>query len=147
MKYSEARSGRVFVIRLEDGDIVHREIEKFAEEKSINAASMIILGGADMGSELIVGPEDGGSSPVVPMVHKLTNVHEVVGTGTLFPDDDGKPVLHMHIAGGRNDSTITGCIRNGLKVWKVMEVILTELNDSTGVRILDSESGFKLLKP
>jgi len=147
MKYSEARSGRVFVIRLEDGDIVHREIEKFAEEKSINAASMIIIGGADMGSELIVGPEDGGSSPVVPMVHKLTNVHEVVGTGTLFPDDDGKPVLHMHIAGGRNDSTITGCIRNGLKVWKVMEVILTELNDSTGVRILDSESGFKLLQP
>ena len=147
MRYSEARSGRVFVIRLEDGDIVHREIEKFAEEKSINAASMIILGGADMGSELIVGPEDGSSSPVVPMVHKLTNVHEVVGTGTLFPDDDGKPVLHMHIAGGRNDSTITGCIRNGLKVWKVMEVILTELNDSTGVRILDSESGFKLLQP
>ncbi|NIT59971.1 MAG: DUF296 domain-containing protein, partial [Aliifodinibius sp.] len=30
MKYSEAKQGRIFVIRLEDGDIVHDEIERFA---------------------------------------------------------------------------------------------------------------------
>jgi predicted DNA-binding protein with PD1-like motif len=29
MKYSEAKQGRVFVMRLEDGDIVHDEIERF----------------------------------------------------------------------------------------------------------------------
>ena len=32
MKYAEARAGRIFVIRLEDGDIVHEAIEKFARE-------------------------------------------------------------------------------------------------------------------
>ncbi len=36
MKYSEAKQGRVFVIRLEDGDIVHEELEMFA--KSIEVA-------------------------------------------------------------------------------------------------------------
>ena len=32
MKYSQARQGRTFVIRLEDGDIVHEKIEQFARE-------------------------------------------------------------------------------------------------------------------
>ena len=32
MKYSQARQGRVFIIRLEDGDIVHQEIEKFVSK-------------------------------------------------------------------------------------------------------------------
>ena len=31
MKYSEAKPGRIFVIRLEDGDIVHEAIESFAK--------------------------------------------------------------------------------------------------------------------
>ncbi|MBA3036272.1 MAG: DUF296 domain-containing protein, partial [Desulfobacterium sp.] len=30
MKYSEAKQGRIFVVRLEDGETVHEEIEKFA---------------------------------------------------------------------------------------------------------------------
>ncbi len=59
MKYSQAKIGRIYVIRLEDGDIIHEEIEKFAREKSIKAAALIIIGGADEGSKLIVGPEHG----------------------------------------------------------------------------------------
>ena len=37
MKYSEAQQGRVFAMRLEDGDIVHEVIEKFARDKNIQA--------------------------------------------------------------------------------------------------------------
>ena len=29
MKYSEAKQGRVFIIRLEDGDVLHESIEAF----------------------------------------------------------------------------------------------------------------------
>ena len=47
MKYSQAKQRRIFVIRLEDGDIVHEEIEKFARNQSIKAAALIIIGGAD----------------------------------------------------------------------------------------------------
>ena len=45
MKYSEAKPGRVFVLRLEDGDILHESIEAFAIEHEIMAASLIALGG------------------------------------------------------------------------------------------------------
>ena len=147
MKYSLAQQGRIFVIRLEDGDIVHEEIEKLAREQSIKAAALIIIGGAAENSTLIVGPDQGIETPINPMEHILDNVHEIAGTGTLFPDDEGNPSLHMHIACGRNASTVTGCIRKGVKVWHIMEAILFELIDTTGVRILDSQLGFKLLAP
>ena len=147
MKYSQAKPGRIFVIRLEDGDVVHEEIEQLARTESITSAALIAVGGADKESRLVVGPEDGRAAPINPMAHVLDNVHEIAGTGTLFPDDEGNPVLHMHMACGRETATTTGCVRSGVKVWQVMEVILFELVDSTGIRILDDATGFKLLNP
>jgi len=147
MKYSEAKQGRVFVLRLEDGDTVHEELERFAKEQGIRAAGLIIVGGADSGSMLIVGPEDGRSDAIAPMTTVLRDVHEVAGVGTIFPNTDGEPVVHCHIACGRKDDTTTGCIRAGVQAWQIMEVILYELVDSSGVRVLDDATGFELLQP
>ena len=147
MRYSPACQGRTFVIRLEDGDIIHEEIERFAREKGITSAALIILGGADEGSRLVVGPEQSRSRPVNPTEHILDGVHEITGTGTIFPNERGEPVLHMHIASGRKTSTVTGCVRRGVKVWHIMEAILFELIESTGVRKFDPETGFELLEP
>ena len=147
MRYSEAKRGRTFVIRLEDGDIVHEQIERFASEKSIKAAALIILGGADTGSKLIVGPENGRGGEINPMEHILDNVREASGTGTIFPDEKGLPVLHMHMSCGRNSSTVTGCVRAGVKVWHIMEIILFELTGTTAMRAYEAETGFKLLNP
>lgn len=147
MQYSEAKQGRIFVIRLEDRETVHEEIERFAREQSITAAAMIIIGGADEGSKLVVGPERGRAQPVNPMEHILDNVHEIAGTGTLFPDEEGNPVVHMHMACGRNAETVTGCIRNGVQVWHVMEVIIFELIDTTAKRVFEPDTGFALLHP
>jgi predicted DNA-binding protein with PD1-like motif len=147
MKYSEANQGRTFILRLEDGEILHETIEAFAREHSVKAAAVIALGGADEGSTLVVGPEEGRSKPVIPMEHILDDVHEIAGVGTIFPGKDGKPVLHMHIAGGRNDRAVTGCVRRGVKVWHILEVVLFELVDSSARRVLDNQLGFELLEP
>jgi predicted DNA-binding protein with PD1-like motif len=146
MKFTEARQGRIFVIRLEDGETVHEEIERLAVEQSIAAAALILLGGAAKGSKLVVGPQRGDARPI-EVVHILDNTHEVAGTGTLFPDEDGKPVLHMHMACGRNAETITGCIRSGVSVWQVMEIVLFELIGTDAKRIADPSLGFSLLDP
>ncbi len=146
MKFSECKPGRIFSISLENGDIVHQEIEQFARDQSIEAASLIIIGGADKGSTLIVGPERENELPVSPLEYVLENVHDIAGAGTLFPDQQGNPVLHMHMACGRNASTRTGCIRRGVKVWHTMEVILFELLESKGKRMFDAETGFTLLR-
>ena len=146
MKYSECKPGRIFVICLENGDIVHEEIEQFAREQSIKAASLIIIGAADKDSKLIVGPENRAAMPVSPMSAVLENVHEIVGAGTLFPDQKGNPMLHLHMACGRKSATRTGCIRSGVKVWHTMEAILFELLESESRRVFDSQTGFNLLK-
>jgi predicted DNA-binding protein with PD1-like motif len=147
MKYSQAEYGRVFVIRLEDGDILHEAIESFALEHDVQSAALIAVGGAADKSKLVVGPEDGQARPVNPMVYELSGVHEIAGTGTLFPNEKGEPALHMHIAAGRENSTTTGCVRKGVKVWTTMEIVLFELTASTALRVFDPKIGFELLNP
>ena len=57
MKYSEAKRGRVFILRLEGGEVIHKELELFAGKLGIKAASVSIVGGIDKDSILVVGPE------------------------------------------------------------------------------------------
>jgi predicted DNA-binding protein with PD1-like motif len=77
MKFSQAKQGRIFVLRLEDDDIIYEEIEKFAREQLIKTAALIIIGGADKGSKLVVEPENGRNIPIVPMEYTLDNVQRI----------------------------------------------------------------------
>ncbi len=135
------------MIRLEDGEVVHEALETFARLEGIEAGAVIILGGADAGSNLVVGPELKHQRPVIPMSHTLSDVHEITGTGTIFPDGEGNPVLHLHMACGRDGETKTGCIRQGITVWQVMEVVLFELLEAGAKRVPDADLGFLVLKP
>jgi predicted DNA-binding protein with PD1-like motif len=147
MKYSQAQRVRTFVIRLEDGEILHESIERFAEEMGITSAACIVVGGADKGSALVTGPAQGRSDPIIPVLGELEEAHEITGTGTIFPDKEGKAKLHMHIACGRYKDVSVGCVREGVKVWHVMEIILFELTNTNAQRLLDKKSGFELLFP
>jgi predicted DNA-binding protein with PD1-like motif len=147
MKYSEAKYGRVFIIRLEDGDILHECIEKFARENNVKAGFLIAVGGADKGSKLVVGPEEGRAESIKPLEYMLDGVHEITGSGTVFMDEQGEPKLHMHVAGGRKENAKVGCVRKGLKVWHILEIVLVEFIDTKAIRKFDKETGFELLEP
>jgi predicted DNA-binding protein with PD1-like motif len=147
MRYSEAWPGRTFIIRLEDGEVLHEVLEKFAADRGIERAYLIAVGGAGAGSTLVVGPEDPDERPVPPLTRVLDGVHEIAGVGTLFPGADGKPLLHIHLACGRGGETVTGCGRTGVRVWQVAEVIMVELTGTGARRKLDPETGFELLQP
>ncbi|MFP3903730.1 MAG: PPC domain-containing DNA-binding protein [Armatimonadota bacterium] len=146
MQYSEGQIGRVFAIRLEHGDPLPASLQDFAAEKGIRAGIAIMVGGADDGSRLVVGPEDGAKLPVDPMVMALSGVHEASAVGTIFPDEQGTPVLHMHAACGRGHNTVTGCIREGIVTWHVLEVVLIEITGVNAARLEDEETGFTLLE-
>ena len=75
MKYSTASLGRALIIRLEDGDVVHECIEEAARAEGIARAAVLLLGGADGGSRVVVGPEDGRAADIVPMERVLHDVH------------------------------------------------------------------------
>lgn len=147
MIYTTAKQGRVFIVRLEDGEILQDSIEKIALKENIQRAFVQVVGGADKDSILITGPEKGRSRVIKPMHSILNEMHEIFGNGTIFPDEKGNPKLHMHIACGREDDTICGEIRNGVKIWHVAEIIIIELLDNNSTRRLDKETGFDLLIP
>ena len=146
MKASEGRLGRVFVIRLEDGDVLPGCVEKFAEEKGISVGHAILVGGLGKG-QIVVGPRFSDKMPPEPMLLPIDGAHEVAGVGVLAPGEDGKPVLHMHAALGRSGQTMTGCLRPGVTTWLVGEVILYEILGTKVSRLKDKRSGFDLLQP
>jgi len=147
MRYSEAGLGRVFVLRLEDGDRLPETIEEFARKKGILRALCLALGGAGGASRLVVGPETEEGMPPRPVVLPLDGVHEIACVGTLFPDEEDRPILHMHAACGRGEKTVTGCVRTGVDIWKVGEVVILELAGTKARRKKDPETGFTLLDP
>ncbi len=145
MKATEGKIGRIFVIRLEDGDIVPACIERFASEKGISVGHAILIGGIGQG-DVVVGPRYSDERPPQPMLLPLDGAHEVVGIGVLAPDEKGTPVLHIHAALGRSGKTTTGCLRPGVTTWLVGEVILYEILGTSAVRVFNRESGFSLLE-
>lgn len=144
MKASEGRLGRVFLIRLEDGDMVPGCIERFAEEKGITFGHVVLVGGIG-GGEVVVGPRNSDKRLPQPIILPVDGAHEVLGLGVIAPGEDKKPVLHIHAALGRAGKTTSGCLRLGVTTWLVGEVILYELLGVEATRIMDQESGFVLL--
>jgi predicted DNA-binding protein with PD1-like motif len=66
--------------------------------------------------------------------------------GTIFADEDGKPKLHMHTSFGRNENTVTGCVRMGVDVWQIGEVVVLELACKKARRVRNRETGFEFLE-
>lgn len=144
LKYTEGRLGRVFVIRLEEGDIVPDCIEEFAGNKNISIAHVSLLG-TFMEGEVIVGPRKTSENPPRPMDLPIYEAHETIATGIIAPDMNGKPILHIHGALGRSGNTIMGCLRKGVKAWVCCEVVLQEILGVDARRLLDEKTGFTLL--
>ncbi len=144
MEYAQGKTGRVFVVRLGDGDRLPDSVERFAAEQGLTRAVCWLLGGAG-GGRLVVGPRDSAVLPPEVMLQPLDGAHEMAAVGTLFPDAAGKPRLHMHAAMGRGGETRTGCVRPGVDIWLVGELVILELLDLPMSRKKDAASGLELL--
>jgi len=146
MQFTEGKLERVFVLRLHDGDHLPDVIETFAKEQNVKSALCFFLGGAKDNSRIVVGPRNGLDIQPEPMITLLEGVHEVCGVGTIFTEEKGKPKLHMHASFGRKEETITGCVRMGVDVWRIGEVVLLELTGTSAHRAVNKETGFEFLE-
>src|SRR4030042_3135274 len=145
MKASEGRVGRMFVIRLEDGDIIPECIERFAETNKMSVGQVVMIGGIGEG-QVVVGPRRSNEMPPEPMLVPIDGVHELMGVGVIAPDKRGKPVLHVHGSLGRSGKSTTGCLRPGVTTWTVVEAIILEILGTSAVRDLDEKTHFELLQ-
>jgi uncharacterized protein len=144
VKVSEGQIGRVFVVRLETGDVIPGCVERLAEQKKISVAQVLMIGGVGEG-QVVVGPRNSDEMPPEPMLVPVDGAHEVIGIGLLTPNEQGKPLLHMHASLGRAGKSTTGCLRPGVTTWVVGEVIIIEILGINAIRNLDKKTGFELL--
>ena len=143
MQVAEGKINRVFTLRLEEGERLPDCIETLARRRRIKSALVLLVGGARDG-RLVVGPKKTTANPAV-MVQAFTAGHEILGVGTLFPGKQG-PELHLHVAMGRKQKALVGCIRKGIRTYLIAEIVILELTGFTAVRARQPVSGFHLLE-
>ena len=144
MQFAEGFIGRVFILRLEHGDVVPGCIDDFAKKNGIRLGSVFLIGGIGKG-QLVVGPRDSVKLPPEPMLLPLDGAHEITGIGFIAPDKDGVPKMHMHASLGRSGQTKTGCVRPGIETWHVGEAVIYEITGAEAARLPDAKTGFELL--
>jgi len=92
-------------------------------------------------------PEENMGDDIIPIIHKLGGIHEVIAVGTLFPDEKWHPELHMHaVTAGREGTATVGCSRAGVDVWLIGEVILLGICGIGGFRKKDPKTGIQILQ-
>ena len=138
----EMTRGRVFVLTIDTGERIREVIETFCSDNGIKNAKVTVLGGMLSGSSFVSGPllVDGHeTTPIQPAVVSTDAPTEFHGVGTVFPDEAGKPVLHLHGSIGRRGFSATGCFRENAIAWLTMEALVEELVGEGAVRRLIPE--------
>jgi uncharacterized protein len=142
MQYSEGSLGRVFVLRMDDGEDMLESIQKFVKEKCIESGMMFFLGAMKEG-RAVTGPE----KPVIPPIphfETFDSAWEVFGMATVYPSTEG-PKIHMHSSMGRGRAALVGCIRDKAQVYLIVEAVLIEFKGLGARRELDERTGLYLL--
>ena len=143
MEYDIAQPGRIIVARLFEGEDLYKSIEGLAALENIQAAAVLITGGF-RNADVVVGPKQEKPKIVGNLKH-FDGPGEVLGVGTIYPDDAG-PKMHIHTAIGKDDGVLAGCPRGGAEVFLILEVTIIEIAGIDARRQFDPETGLNLLK-
>ena len=142
MQYREGRTGRVFLLKVEDGDDLLAELKDIVVREDVRVAVMFLLGGVG-GAAVVVGPKR-KEIPPEPQWRSFGDGRELLGIGTVYWGDEG-PMIHLHASIGRGDDVLTGCLREKASVYLVAEVIIMEILDTGALRRLDHNLGLHVL--
>ncbi len=143
MKYQVGKTGRVVVARFEDSEDILESIVAIAKNENIRSAIFHLVGGIKKG-RVVVGPET-EEMPPEPVWREIRESHEVLGTGTIFWQDD-EPRVHLHGAFGKKDMIRVGCLRGTSETFLVLEAVIVEIEGIDAKREIDQISGLALLK-
>jgi uncharacterized protein len=144
MKYTTARLGRIFVLKFDDGDNMQEEIRSFCGKERVSTATLVFIGALRKG-KVVAGPK----KPVVPPqpnVVSYRDAWEVMGIGTIFPDERKRPQVHLHASLGKGKKTLTGCIRQDSNVFLVIEAFVFEMKNARAAKLRDPRTGLNLLR-
>jgi predicted DNA-binding protein with PD1-like motif len=141
MQYTEGQIGRVFVVRIDDGEDMLLSLRQFIIDKNIQAGSIHFLG-ALMNGRMVTGPEE----PVIPPVPHFVMFEggwEIFGIGTVYPGEGG-PHIHYHASVGRSGHALTGCLREKATTYLIVEAVIMEFTGLSARREFDEKMQLNL---
>jgi predicted DNA-binding protein with PD1-like motif len=141
MQYAEGQVGRVFVVRIDDGEDFLDSMRRFITDKGIQSGSVTFLG-ALMNGRMVTGPEE----PVIPPLPHFVMFEggwEVFGVGTIYPGEGG-PHMHYHASVGRAGHALTGCLREKATTYLIVEAVIIEFTGLLGRREFDERTQMNL---
>jgi hypothetical protein len=141
MQYTEGQLGRIFVVRIDDGEDMLVSLRQFITDKDIEAGSITFLG-ALMDGRMVTGPEE----PVIPPVPHFVMFEggwEVFGVGTIYPGEDG-PHIHYHASVGRSGHALTGCLREKATTYLIVEAVIMEFTGLSARHEFDKKTQLHL---
>jgi len=136
MQYTEGQIGRVFVVRIDDGEDMLLSLRQFVLDKNIQAGSIHFLG-ALMNGRMVTGPEE----PIIPPVPHFVMFEggwEIFGVGTIYPGESG-PHIHYHASVGRSGHALTGCLREKAITYLIVEAVIMEFTGLSARREFDEK--------
>lgn len=136
MQYTEGQIGRVFVVRIDDGEDMLLALRQFILDRDIKAGSIHFLG-ALMNGRMVTGPEE----PVIPPVPHFVMFEggwEIFGVGTIYPGEGG-PHIHYHASVGRSGHALTGCLREKAVTYLIVEAVIMEFTGLSARREFDQK--------
>jgi hypothetical protein len=136
MQYTEGQIGRVFVVRIDDGEDMLLALRQFILDRNIQAGSIHFLG-ALMNGRMVTGPEE----PVIPPVPHFVMFEggwEIFGVGTIYPGEGG-PHIHYHASVGRSGHALTGCLREKAITYLIVEAVIMEFTGLSARREFDEK--------
>jgi predicted DNA-binding protein with PD1-like motif len=142
MQYSEGKMGRVFSIRMDDGEDLIESIQRFIQEKEIESGIARFIGALRDG-KAVTGPEE-AVVPPEPHFEAYESAWEVFGMATIYQSKEG-PKLHIHSSMGRGREALTGCIRDKAPIYLVIEAVLLEISGLEARREFDEKMGLFML--
>jgi predicted DNA-binding protein with PD1-like motif len=125
MQYTTGSVGRVFTIRFDDGDDFLGELTQLCLKEEIKAGWFNVIGGLRE-ADVVTGPKQ-AVMPPEPVWEKVREAKEVLGTGSIFRDENNVPRIHLHTSLGHHGDTMTVCVRKGTKTYLILEVYLIEI--------------------
>jgi predicted DNA-binding protein with PD1-like motif len=144
MRYSEAKLGRVFYLRVDHGEDLLVSLESFITGMKISSGIIHFLGATREG-RIVTGPKE-AVLPPDPSFESYRGGWEVFGLATITPGSDG-PHLHLHGSVGRMREVLTGCLREKAEAYIVVEAIIIELTGADIFRRNDPVTGLELPEP
>jgi predicted DNA-binding protein with PD1-like motif len=142
MEYRKGTIGRVFSVRFDQGDLFLEEFIRLIKKENIRTGWFHVLGGLRE-ADVVTGPKE-PTMPPEPVWREVRGAREVLGTGSIFWDDE-EPKIHLHAAMGHHGDTLTACVRKGTKVYLVLEVMIIEMAGIDATRPWYEKGGFNRL--